>query len=221
MSYKLHGAFLSPFVRKARAYCYEKDIAFEAVNVDPARFPADYHLLNPLMRIPALEHGDLRLADSAVICQYLEKRHPEPALYPTDPALFAQALWLEKYADYELAPLCTYGFFRQRLILPIRGLSGDDALVEAARQQVPALFDYLESVLGERHWLVGDQLSIADIAVASQLVNYHHGGETLDADRWPALHAHMTRMLARPSFAGPLEEERALIGKIKAKLGIA
>ncbi len=221
MSYKLHGAFLSPYVRKTRAYCYEKGIEFEPVNVDPARFPADYHELNPLMRIPALEHGDVRIGDSAVICQYLEKLHPAPPLYPSDPALCARAQWLEKYADYELGPHCTYGFFRQRLILPLRGQPGDDSKVEDARQQLPALFDYLESTLTDRQWLVADQLSIADIAVASQLVNYLHSGEQLDATRWPNLHAHMTRMHGRPSFAEPLEQERALLAKIRTKLGLA
>lgn len=220
MPYKLHGAFLSPYVRKCRAYLYEKQIPFEPVNVDPARFPADYHELNPLMRIPALEHDDLRLADSAVICQYLERLHPDTPLYPTDAADFAKTLWWEKFADYELGPLCTFGVFRQRLILPIRGQPGDLAMTENALAQLPALFDYLDQQLAGKQWLVADQLSIADIAVASQLVNFEHGGEQLDAARWPNLDAHRQRLHARPSFAGPLEEERVLIGKIKAKLGI-
>ena len=73
MSYKLYGAFLSPYVRKTRAYCYEKGIDFEPITVDPGRPPENYHEFNPLKRIPALEHGDLRLADSSVICQYLEQ----------------------------------------------------------------------------------------------------------------------------------------------------
>lgn len=220
MTYKLHGAILSPYVRKCRAYFLEKQIPFESIHVDPGNIPSDYEKLNPLMRIPALEHGDLRLADSSVICQYIEKLHPTPALFPTDAGDFAQALWLEKYADYELGPLCTFGVFRERLIKPLRGLTSDESRVEKALEKLPPLFDYLNELLDGREWFVGDQISIADIAVASQWVNFQHGGEQIDAARWPHLAAHRDRVHTRPSFAESLAQEHALIGKIRHKLGL-
>ena len=39
------------------------------------------------------------LADSSVICEYLEDRHPEPVLYPRDAVSRARARWLEEFAD--------------------------------------------------------------------------------------------------------------------------
>ena len=42
-------------------------------------------------------------ADSSVICAYLERIHPMPALYPMDPVEYAKALWFEEYGDSELA----------------------------------------------------------------------------------------------------------------------
>ena len=220
MSYKLHGALLSPYVRKCRVFLAEKQIPYEPVHVDPGNLPADYADINPLKRIPALEHGDLSLGDSAVICQYLERLHPQTPLYPQDPADYARALWLEKYADYELGPLCTFGVFRQRLILPIRGLQGDENKAQQALEKLPAYFDYLEAQLQGSDWLVGDRLSIADIAVASQLVNMAHGGEPLDGSRWPALDAHRQRLHERPSFADSLAQETVIVGKIRSKLGL-
>jgi glutathione S-transferase len=223
VSYVLHGAILSPFVRKCRAYLAEKDIPYEHVHADPGNLPEGYERLNPLRRIPALEHGDLRLADSSVICQYLERLHPETPLYGDNTADYARTLWLEKYADYELAPVATFGIFRERLIMPLRGVASNEERAQRSLAALPALFDYLEHALGEREWFVGDQLTVADIAVASQFVNLEHAGEreALSAQRWPRLHAFVERMLKRPSFADGIEQERSLVGKIRHKLGLA
>lgn len=216
MTYRLHGAALSPFVRKVRVYMQEKDIPFEAIHVDPGNLPADFERLNPLKRIPVLEHDGRALADSAVICQYLERLHAEPALYPRDPHAFARTLWFEKFADYELGITCTFGVFRQRIIMPLRGGRTDEQRVEEALAKLPVLFDYLEQSLDGREFLVDDTLTVADIALASQLVNLEHGGETVDGNRWPGLRRHMEAMHARPTFAKALEKERAFVASVRA-----
>jgi len=88
--------------------------------------------------------------------------------------------------------------------------------VQAALQQkLPPHFDYLEQQLGQREFFVGNQLSMADIAVACQLINMAHGGEQLDAQRWPGLAAHHARMLALPSVASVLPDEQRMNAKLK------
>ena len=66
----------------------------------------------------------------------------------------------------------------------------------------------------DRQFLVGDSLTLADLAVASPLVNYGHAGETLDAARWPSLAAWLARILARPSFAPMIERERRFLARL-------
>lgn len=216
MTLKLFGAALSPYVRKTRAFMQEKDIPFEIVHVDPANLPEDFGLRNPLRRIPVLEHDGMNIADSAVICQYLEKTYPNTPLYPSAPQDFARTLWFEKFADYELGATCTFGVFRNRVIMPLRGATCDEARVGKALEKLPGLFDYLESQLKDRQYLVGERLTVADIALASQLMNLGHGGEKVDSTRWPALCAHMERMHARPTFAHALEKERPFVEKVRA-----
>src|SRR5690606_12499660 len=126
MSIKLHGAALSPFVRKTRVALAEICLAFESVHVDPFSSPAEYSALNPLRRIPAMEDGDKVLADLGVICAYLEKAYPEPPLYPADAYEYGRALWLEKYADYEVAPQATFGVFRNRIVMKLARKPCDD-----------------------------------------------------------------------------------------------
>src|SRR5690606_15864729 len=106
-----------------------------------------------------------------------------------------QVRWLEKYADYELAPLATFCVFANRILKPSMGKPCDEAAVRGALDtKLPPHFDYFERQLEQNTYFVGDRLSMADIAVASQLLNMEHGGETLDVDRWPKLVAHYERM---------------------------
>jgi glutathione S-transferase len=43
----------------------------------------------------------------------------------------------------------------------------------------PKVFDWLESQIGDREWLVGTRFGIADIAMASPFVNFAHAGESV------------------------------------------
>lgn len=216
MTMKLYGAALSPFVRKTRVFMQEKGIDFEAVHIDPNAAPDDYEQINPLKRIPALEHEGRYLGDSAVICSYLEQIHPDPSLYPEDPYERARCLWFEKYADYEIARDCTFAVFRNRVVMRLLGKECNEERVQKAlNETVPPLFRYLNSELEGKTFLAGDKLTVADIAVASQLVNFRHGGEAIDAELYPNLHAHIERMHSRPAFAKAIEKESAFVDKVR------
>ena len=126
MSITLYGASLSPFVRKLRAALVEKGLEFEQVQVDPFRQPPNYRELSPFGRIPALRDGDKVLADSGVICAYLDAQYPQNSLIYTDPYLRAQVQWFEKFGDYELAPVLTFGVFRNRVLMRFLGKPCDE-----------------------------------------------------------------------------------------------
>lgn len=220
MTYQLHGAALSPFVRKTRAFLLEKGLEFQAIHVDPFNLPADYTELNPLKRIPALVDGDIKLADSAIICAYLEKKHPEPALYPATPYAYARCLWFEKYADYEIAPQATFRVFRQRFLMPLVGKQcREEEVQKALTEALPPLLDYLEKVLDGREFLVDDRLTLADLALATQFANLEHGGEAALLDGWPAVKAHRDRILTRASFSQLLAGERKFVTQVRQAKG--
>ncbi len=219
MSLTLYGAPLSPFVRKVRLLLAEKGLDYQLEAIVPFGQPAWYREISPLGRIPALRDGDLALADSSVICQYLEDRDPQrDPLCGTGAESRARINWLEKYADYELAPLATFTIFRNRLLKPPMGKACEESGVRRAlEEKLPAHFDYLENHLDGRAFFVGERLTLADLAIASQLVNLRHAGEDLDAQRWPTLAAHFARTLARPALAEIVQGELQIIAKIMAK----
>ena len=219
MSRIVYGAPLSPFVRKLRLCLQEKGLDYQLEIITPFGQPDWYRELNPLGRIPAFRDGDLTLADSSVICQYLEEQYPDSLrLFGQSPVQAARIRWLEKYADYELAPLCTFTVFRNRVLKPTMGKSSDEASIAAAlNDKLPPHFDYLEQQLGNKEYFVDGQLSMADLALACQLVNMEHGGELLDANRWPGLAAHYARMKARASLQSLLPGEQRTVTKLSGQ----
>ncbi|MDH4584307.1 glutathione S-transferase family protein [Pseudomonas sp. BN415] len=219
MSLTLYGAPLSPFVRKVRLYLLEKGLDYQLEIISPFSQPAWFRELSPLGRIPALRDGDMSLADSSVICQYLEEKHPElTPLYGRDAQEGARVRWLEKYSDYELAPLATFGVFRNRTLKPFMGQACDEATVQAALvDRLPPHFDYLEKTLGNAAYFVGERLSMADLAFATQMINMEHGGERLDAERWPRLAAHYERIAARESVQAVLPGEQKILAKLAGR----
>jgi len=95
----LYGSSLSPYVRKVLGYAAEKGIELD---VQPTGFPnpsPEYLEASPFRKMPALRDGDYTLADSSAIIQYLEAKHPEPALIPADPRLRGKTIWYEEFAD--------------------------------------------------------------------------------------------------------------------------
>jgi glutathione S-transferase len=211
---KLLGAFGSPFVRKAYVALTEKGIPFEHEQVIPFGVSPEYRKISPLGKIPAFQDGDRTLADSSVIIAYLERTHPQPALYPTDAYEYARALWFEEFGDGGLAPVLGAKVFFPKVIGP-RFFKQEPNLAEIQKvidTEIPPLFDYLEGELGNNDYLVGNKFSIADIGVATIFVNYAFAGYGVDAKRWPKLAAYVNRVLSRPSFKGVVDKEKAFLG---------
>ena len=204
----LHGADLSPFVRKVRFALAIKQIAHEQIPVIPFAKTDEFLALSPLGKIPVYQDGDLIIPDSSVIIDYLENTCPDPSIYPKDAAQRAQALFLEEYADTNLGSALGTTFFQRFVRKNFFKEEPDEDLVKKSLEEtLPPIFDYLEAELGDRDVLVGSHFSIADIAVASPIVNMKHAKATIDASRWPNLAAFVERVHARPSFKGLIEEE--------------
>jgi glutathione S-transferase len=216
MALTLYGSNLSPFVRKVRIVLIEKNLECALDPINPFRQPPEFAAISPLKRIPVLRDSDRSepntLPDSSVIADYLENKFPRPRLYPGDPFLRARALWIEEYADDGLFHVMGRGLFFERVVKKFqRGVTDTLLCAKTINEDLPPLFDYLESEILGRTYFVGEEFSIADIAVGSVMVNYRHSGEELDAARWPALAAHMSKLWRRPSFQAMLAEEQKLI----------
>ena len=227
MSLILYGPPLSPFVRKAEAVMRVKGISFESQSVNLLPMPDWFKAISPARRIPVLRDTSIgaegragTLPDSSAICAFLEKKQPEPPLYPSEPFEHGRAIWLEEWADTELAGAIGMGIFRPIQFPRFQGKEPDVATAKATwAEKLPRLFDYLEEALEdagatkpeEARRLVGGRLSIADVAVGVQLAQLEMVAGLPDVRRWPRAVMFGERMIARPSFAPNLAICRKIV----------
>jgi glutathione S-transferase len=212
---KIYGVPISVHTRKVLVAARAKKIPFENVPVIPFAPPADWDTLSPTGKIPVAVDGDFTLPDSSVICAYLERLHPAPALYPAEPRAQARALWLEEYADGTLFREVVHGLFFQKVIRPnILKQPSDAAAVAALEDQaMPKAFDYLESAAASGE-LAAERLGIGEIAVVSNLVNLRYLGYAIDARRHPKLAALFRRQTALPAMAATLAAEQPVAAQM-------
>ena len=217
----VYGSSLSPFVRKVMAFAAEKGVPVELERAGMGMGGDAFAEASPFRKMPALRDPgadggrDFVISDSTAICAYIEAKHPEPALIPADPIARARVVWFEEFAD---TMLCAVGgrMFFNRLVAPrLLKRDGDVAAADKAEaEELPALIDYLEQLVPDEGFLVGDALTLADIAVASPFVNLQHLGWNVAGTMWPRTLAYVAPILARPSFATQIASEQQFLARM-------
>lgn len=125
--------------------------------------------INPMGQVPVVELNDGRcLAQSNAILRYLASGS---ALLPVDG--FAQAkvdewLFWEQYSHEPYIAVCRF-----HMLYEGKPKASRDSVRVARGEKA---LDLMESVLGEKDWLVGDGLTVADIAVLAYTRVAHEGG---------------------------------------------
>lgn len=210
----LYGSIVSPFVRKVWIALQLKNLAFEIKEMIPF-LPHHKEILlkmNPLGKVPIYQEDDFLLTDSSVICAYLEKKYPSPALYPSEPQNYARCLWYEEYADTVLIPMVITIFFNKLLAIKFNQTPDDRAVKNALEVKLPEIFDYLNQQINNKRYLVDDTLSLADISIASSFLNLELAGYSIDNTRWQALGNYITEIIKEPSIKEAFAQARERLG---------
>lgn len=227
---RIIGTYVSPYVRKVLAVLALKGISYEIDPIVPFMGDDRFSRVSPVRRIPVLIDDQVTLADSSVICQYLEDRHPDPPLYPAAIAARARARWLEEYADTRMGDVFIWRLFNQVVINPVVWGRATDrgTLEQTLTEDVPSVLDYLEAELPAAGPVFGI-LSIADISIATFFRNAGFAGFRVDATRWPRVAALVDHVLGTRAFAAlapyeerlmrtPIAQHRAVLAEMGAPL---
>ena len=211
---KIYGVPISVHTRKVIVAAISKGLPHEVVPVVPVipdNPPPNWRELSPTGLIPALSDGDFTVADSAAICGYLDRAYPDKPLYPRAAREYAQALALEQYAG-TLFSQVVRPLFHEVFVHPkMQNIPTDQSKIDAVLSSaVPETFGYLDH-MATGDFLAGDRLSVADIAVASNLVNYQYIGFDLDRARYPRLARLFDRVLGQPAMREALKRERSVV----------
>jgi glutathione S-transferase len=214
---RVFGSTLSPYVRKTMAFAAEKGLDVELVAAGMGQGPPEFKEASPFGKMPGFQDGDFLISDSTAIITYMEAIKPEPNLIPTEPRARARAVWYEEFADTIVAACGGTMFFNKVVGPKFMGRPGDEAAFEEARTvQFPKLVDYLERVIPTSGYLVEDRLTLADIAVVSPFVNMGHVGCPINPTTHPKTFGYIEAILARPSYAGMVAQEKTLISRLMA-----
>lgn len=207
---KLYGVPLSPFARKAMLALEFKGLDYENEPTYPGDESPEFRAISPLGKIPVLDHDGFTVPDTSVICRYIDRIAPEKSLYPADPQEEARACWLEEYADSRLIENCA-GIFQERLLKPkmMNQPTDEERLATILDDTLPECLNYLESVVPESGYLVGDALSIADLSVVTCFIQAQYGDYDVDGGAYPRLRRYLDQAYAAPLVTNRLESERA------------
>jgi glutathione S-transferase len=205
----IFGVPFSVHTRKVIVAARAKGLDYRNEPVIPFNPPENWRQLSPTGLIPVIAHDGFTLADSAAICAYLERLRPLPALLPAGAADCGRALWLEQYCGSVLFGEVVRPLFYQKVIWPHilqQGEADAEVIARVEQEVVPRVFDYLEAQV-EGAFMVNGSFSLADIAVASNLINYHYLGFRVDAGRHPKLAGAFAHSLRDQAFATALAAE--------------
>lgn len=207
----IHGARVSPFVRKVLVFAAEKGIETEVRMAGFGRGDPGYLEGSPFGKIPALEDGDFLLCDSTAIITYMDALRPEPNLIPTEARARARTIWFEEFGDTIAQQAGQKIFFNRAVAKRLKREPDLAAADRAEAEEMPKIYDYLEKMLPESGWLVEDRFTLADLAAACPIINVGYCSDGLDAGRWPRVAAWLAAVKARPSVAAAMEEEATAV----------
>ena len=174
--------------------------------------PASLRAVHPLGKSPVITDGDLTLAESGAIIEYLVERYGEGCFAPSRqvPAYLRYRYWMH-YAEGSLMPPLLLKLVFDKIetapmpffVKPIAKAISGKAKSGFITPQITTHLNYLEAELEKSTWFAGDDFSAADVQMSFPIeAAAARGG--LDASR-PRLMDYLSRIHARPAYQKALE----------------
>lgn len=193
---QLYGSLTSPYTRKVRVVLAEKAIPCEFVVADVMAADSPVPALNPLGKVPVLTRDDgSTLFDSPVIAEYIDSMAMPSLIPPVGDLRWSVRRW-EALADGIMDAVVARLLESRR---PVAQQSAEQVARQAGK--VARALAFAEAALGDGNFLVADQFSLADIAlaVALEYVDFRYPHD------WRGRHRRLSEWLAltatRPSLA--------------------
>jgi glutathione S-transferase len=175
--------------------------------------PPELRQVHPLGKSPVVTDGDLTLAESGAIVEYLVERYGKGSFMP--PAGTPEALryryWMH-YAEGSLMPPLLMKLVFNRVetapmpffVRPVARAIAQGAKKSFIEPQIKTHLDYIEAELGNSKWFAGKEISAADVQMSFPLeAAASRGG--LNRDEYPRTAAFLKRIHARPAYKQALE----------------
>ncbi len=187
----LYSGTTCPFSQRCRLVLFEKGMDFEIRDIDLFNKPEDISVMNPYGQVPILVERDLVLYESNIINEYIDERFPHPQLMPADPVMRARArLFLFN--------------FEKELFIHVGTLEnvtakGHEKAHEKARAGIRDRLTQLAPVFVKNKFMLGDDFSMLDVAIAPLLWRLGHYSIELGKNAAPLM-KYAERIFSRPAY---------------------
>jgi glutathione S-transferase len=200
-NFVLHGIPGSPYVRSVLLGFEEKGVACHFATMALGEHKKPEHLArHPFGRIPVLDHGDFRLYETQAILRYLDDIFPSPALQPKEAKARARMNQLIGVSDWYVRADISAPITRERIVVTLLlGGKPDEAKIAAALPGARICVRAIEDLMGDSY-LVGDQISIADLMLAPHISYFAMSPEGKEILGDGKLMRWLARMEARPGM---------------------
>ena len=195
---RLYSGTVCPYSHRCRIVLFEKGMDFEVIDVDLMNKSEDVAAINPYNKVPVLVERDLVLYEANIINEYIDERFPHPQLMPPDPVMRGRArLFLHR--------------FEVDLYSQIETI--EQGAVKSADKSRAIIRDSLtqfSQILVKQKFLLGDEFSMLDVAIAPLLWRLDHYGIQMGKDAMPLM-KYAERLFSRQGFIDALTPyERAM-----------
>jgi RNA polymerase-associated protein len=195
----LYSGTTDPFSHRCRIVLYEKGMDFQIIDVDMFNKPEDLAVINPHNRVPVLVERDLLLYDPNIINEYIDERFPHPQLMPPDPIMRARARQLLLTMEREI-------------FVHIETLEKNLKTADKARIAVRDRLTELAPIFAKQKFMLGDELSMLDVAIAPLLWRLDHYGIELPKAAAP-IQKYAERIFSRQGFIDALTPSEKVMRK--------
>jgi RNA polymerase-associated protein len=184
----LYSGTTCPFSQRCRFVLFEKGMDFEIKDVDLFNKPEDISVMNPYGQVPILVERDLILYESNIINEYIDERFPHPQLMPADPVMRARTR------------LFLFNFERE-LFVHVQTLenSNKQPAIDKAKLIIRDRLTQLAPILLKNKYMLGDDFSMLDVAIAPLLWRLDHYGIDLPKSAAPLM-KYAERIFSRPAY---------------------
>ena len=194
---RLYSGTTCPYSHRCRIVLFEKGMDFEVIDVDLMNRSEDLAVINPYNKVPVLVERDLVLYEANIINEYIDERFPHPQLMPPDPVMRGRArLFLHR--------------FEQELYSQVDAIEQNAKTADKARAAIRDNLTQLAQILTKQKFLLGDEFSMLDVAIAPLLWRLDHYGIQMGKEAAPMM-KYAERLFSRQGFIDALTpSERAM-----------
>lgn len=188
----LYSGTTCPFSQRCRFVLHEKGMDFEIKDIDLFNRPDDISVMNPYSQVPILVERDLILYESNIINEYIDERFPHPQLMPADPVMRARTR------------LFLFNFERELFLhVSVLEKAGNPKAMDKAKSAIREQLTQLAPVFLKSKYMLGEDFSMLDVALAPLLWRLEHYGIELPKSAAPLM-KYAERIFAKPAFIDAL-----------------